>query len=279
MHPMKNVMSQELCVVVIFIHKPDPSPYELISFAQCFRILGTHPIRIVAPRNLPLHKYKDVVPHFETVYIPPKWLSALAYYNKLKTSRFFYNLFNEYEYLLTYELDAFVFKDELAYWCTKGYDYIGAPWFEGFSNPKDDAPITGVGNSGFSLRKIKPVQKILKSMYARNPLDTDTGVRALLKVYGRIPLRWLTSKLSGENHHVVKDFWAGEDRFFSLAVPQVYNWFNVAPVEDAIKFSFELKPERLFVLNHQQLPMGCHAWWKYNLDFWKPFIEKFGYTL
>ncbi|MFR6542216.1 MAG: DUF5672 family protein [Butyricimonas virosa] len=25
-------------------------------------------------------------------------------------------------------IDAFVFRDELTYWCTLNYDYIGAPW-------------------------------------------------------------------------------------------------------------------------------------------------------
>ena len=30
--------------------------------------------------------------------------------------------------MLIYQLDAFVFQDDLAYWCQQNYDYIGAPW-------------------------------------------------------------------------------------------------------------------------------------------------------
>ena len=30
--------------------------------------------------------------------------------------------------MLIYQLDAYVFKDELLNWANKGYDYIGAPW-------------------------------------------------------------------------------------------------------------------------------------------------------
>src|SRR5262249_21397293 len=34
------------------------------------------------------------------------------------------------------------------------YDYIGAPWFEGWERAPIDAPIIGVGNSGFSLLRL-----------------------------------------------------------------------------------------------------------------------------
>lgn len=270
-------MKENSCVIVIPVHSPDPSPYELISFQQCFKILGHHPIKVLAPRNIGLENYNKVVPHFETVFIHPKWQASLNSYNKLKKSRFFYNLFTDYDFLLTCELDAFVFKDEVAYWCNKGYDYIGAPWFEGYHTPVSNK-LVGVGNSGFSLRRIKPIQKILKSMYCRDPLDKDNSIKHLIKVYLKKPVRWLLSQ-GGENYIVLEDYNGDEDRFFSLSVPLVYEDFIVAPIEEATKFSFELKPEVLFIINNQQLPMGCHAWWRYNLPFWKPFIEDFGYQL
>ena len=67
----------------------------------------------------------------------------------------FYRRFSKFEYILIYQLDAFVFKDQLNYWCKKGYDYIGAPWFEGFHLTKTGVNIIGVGNGGFSLRRVK----------------------------------------------------------------------------------------------------------------------------
>src|SRR5687767_8481944 len=125
------------CVVVIPVHTPKPSPYELISFRQCFSVLKRHAIRVIAPKGLSLEKYRQVVPDFEVVTIDPKWQSSVAQYNRLKISRFFYRIFDSYDYLLTYELDAFVFKDELNHWCQQGYDYMGAPWWENYttSNP------------------------------------------------------------------------------------------------------------------------------------------------
>ena len=55
--------------------------------------------------------------------------------------------------------------------------------------------------------------------------------------------------------------------------------FKLAPVADAVKFSFETNPDVLYRINGHRLPTGCHAWWQYNLPFWKPFIESYGYRL
>ncbi|GGF20542.1 DUF5672 family protein [Hymenobacter cavernae] len=263
--------------VVIPVHKPVPSAYELISLQQCFRILGTRPIKIVAPSGLDLANYKAAVADLDVIYIDPKWQSSLLGYNKLKLSKYFYNLFSGYEFLLTYELDAFIFNDSLDYWCAKGYDYIGAPWFEGFDFPTPDAKIIGVGNSGFSLRKISSAKRMLSSIYYEESNAPLYGRRALLKAKLDRAINWLKSK-TGENP-TVQSSGLYEDIFFSKVAPEFSKKFIVAPVEDAIKFSFEVQPEVLFKVNSNVLPMGCHAWWKYNLDFWRPFIKNFGYKL
>jgi len=270
-------MLNALCIIIP-VHSSNPSRYELISFQQCFKILGKHSIKIIAPQGLNLDKYKNVIPEFVTVFIDPKWQSSITGYNKLKTSRFFYNLFSEYKYLLTYELDAFVFKDDLAYWCGKGYDYIGAPWFEGFDVSPENANLIGVGNSGFSLRKIDSVQNVLANLFYKNPSEYNSGYLNLTKAYIKMPFRWFMNQL-GENYTVQNYYDYYEDIFFSFTTPMYFKNFKIAPKEEALKFSFEVKPERLFELNNHKLPMGCHAWWRYNLNFWRPFIEQYGYTL
>ena len=68
----------------------------------------------------------------------------------------FYNGFRKYKFMLVHQLDAYVFKDDLLYWTKQGYDYIGAPWFEGMDNAGTNASLLPeIGNGGFSLRKIK----------------------------------------------------------------------------------------------------------------------------
>ncbi|MGI4885366.1 MAG: DUF5672 family protein [Janthinobacterium lividum] len=269
-------MIDKICVVVP-VHTSTPSDYELVSFRQCFAILGKHPIKLVAPAGLDVARYKEVVPQLDLVFIDPKWQSSLLGYNQLKTSRYFYNIFAQYEFILTYELDAFVFKDELDHWCRKGYDYIGAPWFVGFGTPAPGASLHGVGNSGFSLRRVSPIAKVLKEIYYKNPSEYQTDKKSLFKAYLKAPYRWFKNQL-GENY-TVQNSGLYEDRFFGEVVPIFSKTFVVAPIAEAIKFSFEVQPEILFQLNNEKLPMGCHAWWKYNFEFWKPFIKDFGYTL
>lgn len=264
--------------IVIPIHSATPVPYELISFQQCFKVLGEYPIKIVAPVGLNLNSYREVVPSFEVIYIDPRWQKSVASYNKLKLSRFFYRLFSEYEYLLTYEPDAFVFKDELTEWCAKGYDYIGAPWFEDFHLAQPTSPFFGVGNSGFSLRKIAAAQKVLKSIYYKHPFEYTSGIRNLVAAYAKMPYRWLRNQ-SAENYTIQQTCDISEDRFFGQVAPAYAKDFKLAPIEEAMRFSFEVQPEVLFKLTHKQLPMGCHAWWRYSPEFWKPVITGYGYSL
>src|ERR1700744_3127313 len=113
--------NKNVCVV-LSVYDPAPSHYELISFQQCFKILGNHPIYIIAPHGLDLSAYLAVVPDFKVKYVDKRWLASKLDYNKFKLSQYFYGLFKGYTFLLTYELDAFVFTDDVAYWCDKDYD-------------------------------------------------------------------------------------------------------------------------------------------------------------
>jgi hypothetical protein len=262
-------------VIALFVHKADPTDLELISFQQCFRILGHYPIKVIVPKGLNVNKYQAVVSDFSTLEIDPKWQKSVLNYNKLKLSYYFYDLFQEYEFLLTYELDAFVFKDDLKFWCEKAYDYIGAPWFEGYDKPK--TKLIGVGNSGFSLRNIKSVKDAIKKIYYKDPSEIYAGRLKKLQIgLLKRPYGYIKSKL-GENYSIQHATGIHEDMVISQIIPLKCYPFNIAPVEDAIAFSFEVNPSVLYKLNNEQLPMGCHAWWRYDIDFWRPFIEREGY--
>jgi hypothetical protein len=39
-------------------------------------------------------------------------------------------------------------------------------------------------------------------------------------------------------------------------------------------FSFEVAPRYCFKMNRERLPFGCHAWSKYDQEFWEPFLLK-----
>jgi hypothetical protein len=69
----------------------------------------------------------------------------------MSCDRDFYLIFEDYRYVLVYETDAWVFKDELDFFCGKNLDWIGAPW------PHQEDK---VGNSGFSLRKVSKMLEL-----------------------------------------------------------------------------------------------------------------------
>ena len=55
------------------------------------------------------------------------YFESIYGYNQLMLNVEFYEAFSK-KYILIYQTDAFIFKDDLNYWCEKDYDYIGAPW-------------------------------------------------------------------------------------------------------------------------------------------------------
>ncbi|KAA9332268.1 hypothetical protein F0P96_12370 [Hymenobacter busanensis] len=267
---------KKVCVVIP-IHSPYPTKYELISFQQCLRVFKNRDIVVVSPFGMGLDEYKKLGNSFSIVSIDKKWQKSLMAYNKLKMSKYFYNLFSDYEFLLTYELDAFVFEDNLDYWCNQGYDYIGAPWFDGYDNPDPSNRLIGVGNSGFSLRRISSVKNVLKNVYYKNPYDYLSGRKDAIKADIKL-LAYKMVGFFGENYSL-QNSGLLEDVFFGTIACKGAESFVKAPVEEAIKFSFEVNPREMLKINNGVLPMGCHAWWRYDLDFWKPYIEAFSYRL
>ena len=267
-------------IILIPVHKKDPSNYELISFDRCFSIFKDHSIiKLLAPEGLDLSAYTRRVKNLRIIRVAAHHLNSLGSYNKMKISHWFYSLFQEYEYLLTYELDSYVFKDELQYWCDKKYDYIGAPWLEGFHDANDQSALMKTGNSGFSLRNVQTCISICRK------------VERFSKTYSFL------SKISGLNLNCIKSIFSPfaplfncfatseffqaisnnlendqEDYFWCVVVPK-FHQIKIAPVEEAVAFSFEVQPARLFKINKEVLPFGCHAWWRYDKEFWSKYIS------
>ncbi len=64
-----------------------------------------------------------------------------------------------------------------------------------------------------------------------------------------------------------------EDRYWADFITGLFTDFKIAPIESAIKFSFELEPALLYEMNNNSLPFGCHAWPKIDPAFWERFID------
>jgi len=274
---------------------------EVLSLRQCISILGAYDIVVVCPHDINVAEYKELSTAINFCRINPWWLSSSRHFNRLKISPLLYWKFRRYDYILFYELDAYVFKDELDRWCRAGYDYIGAPWFCGFGECSNDSAFLGVGNGGFSLRRTSAALRVLRSFsYIRRPPQSPwldelypyeaaafQGIDHIDRTLGRHPLvqkRLLgnlmpaairNTVLGNNTFYLLNDYIGHEDIFWGLIAPRNFSWFKVAPVDAARKFSFEYNPRRLFELNQNQLPFGCHAWNRIDPDFWEIYIAGF----
>jgi hypothetical protein len=207
-----------------------------------------------------------VVPDF----IDPKWFTSLRAYNLLKVLPWLYRRYAGYEFMLTYELDAWVFRDELLYWCEQGWDYIGAPWFKNFHNCNAQSPVLAVGNSGFSLRRISAIRRALRTMSRAALADLAVSITRMKVGPKSIMMRLLRSPhiaVPFELHH------AAEDQFWCFHVARLVRGFRIAPYEVARHFAFEANPLRLFEECGERLPFGCHKPLVLAPEFWRSRIS------
>jgi hypothetical protein len=265
-------------VILIFGHKPTLEWYEKISLQQCFKVLGHFPIRLICPENLDVREYLAVAPSLFVDHIPGHWLSSLRAYNRLKIMPFLYKRYSQFEFMLSYELDAFVFRDELEYWCSQNWDYVGGPWFEGHASAGPQSKAIPGGNSGFSLRKISSALKVLQTWKTIRPFGEIYREWREVAVFSPRSFCRLAGNLSVRNcfHHTLNRYSDNEDMFWSFAGERIRD-FRLAPSNVAARFSFDCQPKRLYLSQGNRLPFGCHKWMGNDPEFWKPFIAAEGY--
>jgi hypothetical protein len=251
-----------LVAVIVPIYKETINETELVSLKQCLKILNNYPIIFIGPSSLNTQAYEDLCSDkvdFNITRFEDNYFNSIAGYNKLMLSPKFYNSFAKYKFILIYQLDAYVFKDELVYWCEQGYAYIGAPHIPHENNPgelqflkgyskfiklfntifKTHHKISNVGNGGFSLRKTKACYLLLSI------LKTKT-------------------KSWGANN---------EDGFFKYWGNILYPAFRLPSDENALHFSIEESPKESLEQLGNKLPFGCHAFEKYDWETWQQFIK------
>lgn len=270
------------CAVVLPLYKEFSrlDKYECISYHRLLDVLDdSRDIVLVTYKGLDLGPYLDCAKRcnkkIKVRYFTRHYFKSTMSYNKLLLNSLFYKVFLSYEYMLIYQLDAYIFKDNLDYWMSLNYDYIGAPWFDKYADHESGCELWEVGNGGFSLRKVEFYYRLLK--YNR-PLylgvDINQGVlqfaKSLIRQFGfRNTMRWHKRKIRGI---------LNEDCFLSYYLKKITNRQELIPhipsPEEASIFAFEKSPSYLYKLNGQQLPMGCHAFMKYEYEtFWSKFIH------
>lgn len=218
------------CIIIIPLHTFDLKDYEIMSLKQLWSFYYNKyddiDIGIIYPDNLDIYeleKYNINLNNIITFKTNLYWLSSPYAYNSYIVSNFLYNLVLDYEYILIHQLDSFIFKDELHYWCDKGYDYLG-----GFDSLLILYNHIVNLNGGFSLRKTSVFNEITKQ-----PLVE------LLPLYGSCEDRLFTEYVYKDKCNIPID----DLLKFSI---DIYNYAHIA----------------FFNLLRNELPFGCHAFQK-----------------
>ena len=252
-------MPSKLVTIIIPIYKLELSNTEQMSLKQCLKLLGDFDIVFAQPESLDTSSlnYNGKI---RSEKFPDHYFKTVYGYNSLMLCDAFYKRFLDYKHMLVYQLDAFVFKNELLNWCNKNYDYIGAPWiaspntvlrkilnvFESKRKKERRKIFFKVGNGGLSLRNISKsyiIAKQMKDEIAIN-LKRDKG-----------------------------DFYIMEDVFWSITVPKHYPDFIIPHYKEALGFAMDRKPALALKLNDNKLPFGCHGFEKPKVaSFWKDIL-------
>ena len=256
-----------------------PTDWEKASFCQALKVLTRYDMVIYTHKELNLEIYHNLARQFDkdlrVECFDKNYFSSVIGYNRLCLTVDFYKKVSNYDYMLIYQLDAWVFRDELECWCNKGYDYIGAPWFENWGAYEKGDELWAVGNGGFSLRRIKFFIKFLSYKFPIScNIDFQNGLRkfcvSIIKSLG-----WHNTI----NYYIknVAYHWINEDYFFTNYITLLSKRASLNPVLptplEAAKFSFESSPAFLYMLCDGNLPFGCHAFEKYEFEtFWKKHI-------
>jgi hypothetical protein len=275
-----QVKKEAICITIP-IYRETLSALEIQSVNRCIEILSDYSIYFICHDKLNINFYKT---HFQKIkkykFFHEKYFESLKGYNTLLLNVEYYNAFSNYKYMLLYQTDCYVFKDELLLWANKGYDYLGGIWFDSFhKNPDFGAQFWYPGNGGFSLRNIKNIIHVLNSkkklknwkqlMEEKKKLGETKG----LKTFKHTVLFIL--KMFGYKNSVsfyAQHFDNNEDVFFA-DLHKKYGLLKVPALEDALMFSWDSNPEFLYK-KLKKLPFGCHAWYredkpyKNNKSFW-----------
>lgn len=292
--PIKDRLMK--CVVVIPVYQSTLIPFELASFRQTLTVLKHYDICLITYKGLDLSYYEkvsiEIGKNFHIEYFEQNYFSSVAGYNRLCLTTDFYERFQKYDYMLICQLDAWVFSDKLQYWCDKGYDYIGPPTFYIYEQNGHDAihskDFEGVGNGGFSLRKITHCLKVLKSnqyfpflkwsylLHLYGDLErykSNSKIKVSVKAFAKSILRSLGYR--NTLRYFLHSNAFNEDFIFSAYASHsnIINGVVIPDCKEAALFAFEVHPSFLYDMTGE-LPFGCHAFMKWEYEcFWKRFIN------
>lgn len=271
-------------IITIPVYKETLSDTEQISLNRVLTILGHYPLCLFTHKDLDLTCYMQVFEEHNVKliieYFDKENFDGIKGYNTLMLSEQFYQRFADYDYMLLYQLDAYVFENQLERWITLGIDYVGAPTYStNDSLLKLSSQGKIVGNGGFSLRKIK---SFIDIHHESGQFLTFAGLFHLYSIMQKGMIKSLLLSFLGVWGY--KNSWKdickteiNEDILYSILVAKKKNRFHIPDTLVADYFAFEQFPSLSYIRTGGTLPFGCHGWEKYEKEtFWAKHINILG---
>lgn len=260
--------------IVIPVYKEFLEPSERASLIQCFKILYKYPFALVCSQNLNAKDYLSIAnKHSINLNIErfdSNFFLGIKGYNELMLSNQFYKRFITFKNILIYQLDCFIFRDNLQYWIKKNYDFIGAPWLSlpWLADCEKDIKFKILNRQPYFKKFFLRLKWFFNSTIRKKKLNVGNGGFSIRNVQLFYSITLKEDSIS----------WVyNEDIFWSIYVPLTHN-FKIPSQKIALSFSFDAKPELAFKLTSEKIPMGCHGWnrndypYENNLLFWNRFI-------
>jgi hypothetical protein len=237
--------------VVVPAYKEAPTKEELAAWEQVRRVLSAYPVILLCPQGMDRTAYDEGASDWEPLELPHECFASISAYNRLMLDRDFYQLFARYEFTLVYQLDGWVFRDELAKWCSEPLDYVGAPW----------APHAYLR---FALRRW-PL-RALRMATSRHRGRVGNGGVSLRRNGAFISFL--------DRHPKEAESWThNEDVFWGIFAAAIRDEIRVPTARAASHFSVEEPAEAAVEAMGGRLPFACHAWQRYEEAFWRRFIQ------
>jgi len=224
------VSGNEKCAVLIPFYKESLTLSESFSLSVTRRVLSTWDKYLIGPDKLRSVLIGAGGEDFSVTCFMDQYFNSIKGYNRLLLSSGLYEKFQDYEFVLIVQLDALVISDSLMEWCDKGFSYVGAPWFDGFTKATEKSGFLGVGNGGFSLRNVEHAQKVLKDFRLSSLRSSSVG-----ELIGDV-LGLFSKGIFSLNKWPTLPQW-NEDMVWGLLVPHKFNFFVVPSVQEAARFS------------------------------------------
>lgn len=259
--------------IVVPLYKSQLSSDEHVSINSFLKHLKGHDFHAVVPEHL-VNGVEGLPGSFQYTPFPDRYFRNIDSYSRFLLSKEFYAAFQKYDYILIAQTDALVLSSDLQTWCEKGWDYIGAPWPTGYKT-WGGVEFSEVGNGGFSLRCVSSAIRVLSSTTSQ-ALDYRWEAKPRWWYWKRVravmlllnSLRKLLPIVSVEEL-LEKHYKGPEDAFWGKHAAEFDSSFRVAPVDEGLRFAFEVDPGGCLKRTGGKLPFGCHAWARYDRGFWE----------